>query len=373
MFGNGGWIVANCDSLNNFICAKPPHMRSGNHRLVYRNTSLAYPTFHFWWNHTPDRSDNEKPGFKLLWHIENGTVLDIRELVSEDLLGRVSTPGLGEPAPPDYYNEVHEYNIVIELPKSSPNGTLAVDVDVKVQQEGSLELLTAEQELVFYNISTTWLEAEEFCASEGGHLASVVSRHQYQRLKAFIEPKGLVTEFIWLGGTDGGIEGEWTWSDGSKWSVGYWMQSEPSNLIGQNCMVFLYDSAAEFCYRKYPFICNLPVKKVIKADSQLLFTSENISSGALQFTWVSQPTSHRNKSLAKQSTSFEGNGNASLLDVKEKLNDARTHAKGGFTIQWQVKGSDMNTNMTKEGYWAQKFNQKSDGRQTVRNTQYPTA
>ena len=66
-------------------------------------------------------------------------------------------------------------------------------------------------------MNLTWTAAEEFCFSKGGHLASVASLFHWRRLKTFLARKGLFWENLSLG--DEAREGEWTWTDASKWSV----------------------------------------------------------------------------------------------------------------------------------------------------------
>ena len=68
------------------------------------------------------------------WQIENGSLPDVMELVSKDLEGSVSTPGLGSLPPPNYYKERHEYTAVIELPHNITDAidTLVVDLDVTI-------------------------------------------------------------------------------------------------------------------------------------------------------------------------------------------------------------------------------------------------
>ena len=122
------------------------------------------------------------PGFKLTWHIESGSFPDVREFVSRDLSGSVSTPGLGTVPPPNYDKERHEYTAVIELPYNVTDviggNALVVDVDVTIpedQPEAEVELLTAHRQLVYYETSLSWSDAEAHCVSKGGHLASFTS------------------------------------------------------------------------------------------------------------------------------------------------------------------------------------------------------
>ena len=61
----------------------------------------------------------------------------------------------------------------------------------------------------------TWSEAERFCQSQGGHLASVTSR----KIHNYLNGKGVT---LWVGGTDEDQEGSWFWSDCSDWRFTLW-------------------------------------------------------------------------------------------------------------------------------------------------------
>ena len=91
--------------------------------MVLGKDLLQSPTFNFWWRYNPDSRDNEMPGFKLSWQVENGSLPDVREFVSKELSGSVSTPGLGSLPPPDYYKERHEYT---ELQKRADSADQSV-------------------------------------------------------------------------------------------------------------------------------------------------------------------------------------------------------------------------------------------------------
>ena len=97
----GLWMRTKCDNAYSFICTNPVLNGSGDSTVFIRNPFPHNPTYHFWWNHTLERKD--QPGFKITWWIENGSRSDVREFVSKDLQGSVSTPGLGSLPPPNYY------------------------------------------------------------------------------------------------------------------------------------------------------------------------------------------------------------------------------------------------------------------------------
>ena len=161
--------------------------------MILGKDLLKSPTFSFWWSHNPDRKDTETPGFKVSWRVENGSLPDVKEFVSKELSGSVSTPGLGSAPSPNYYGETHEYTAVIELPHNITDvigdDALVVDVDVTIpdnQTEGGVEVLTADPKFEYNNKFMSWASAEAFCVSKGGHLASVSSPYSLASLHDFI-------------------------------------------------------------------------------------------------------------------------------------------------------------------------------------------
>ena len=111
----GFWEAGDCYKASKYhICANPPSRIFGNHTLVTRKDSLRnVRNFQFWWNHTVDGMASGKPGFKLTWHIENGTFPDVGEAVGRDLSGRMSTPGFDPSSPLSPVKS--EYTAIIKL------------------------------------------------------------------------------------------------------------------------------------------------------------------------------------------------------------------------------------------------------------------
>ena len=289
MKGERDWQMSWCHWSNPFICDFSSNRMSGNHTLVFRNTALTNSIVHFWWNHTHDSSDQNMLGFHINWRIENGTIDDARQFESTSLSGEISTLGFDTLPPPNNHKERQEYTAVIELPHNITDiigdSALVVDVDIvpdDQRQSGVELLLDGETKLEFNEMGMNWSDAEEFCISKGGHLASVASHFHWHRLQSFIENLGLNTQSIWLGGTDEAEEGEWVWTDGSKWSEEYWNPTEPTNSSHQNCLdswkSVWYDDS---CQSPFMSICSLPTKIGLTSKTQVVFTSENISRPAI--------------------------------------------------------------------------------------------
>ncbi|XP_067106420.1 CD209 antigen-like protein C [Osmerus mordax] len=90
----------------------------------------------------------------------------------------------------------------------------------------------------FYHISTedkSWAESRQDCKSKGADLVVIDSREEQTFLQNF-------GKRVWIGLTDGEIEGTWTWVDGNKLinpSLNFWDQGEPNNAnSGEDCVEF---------------------------------------------------------------------------------------------------------------------------------------
>ena len=374
---DGDWISYMCDYKRFFICVNQPIKMTGNQTLVFKGASLVNQSLYFWTNKSTDNTQ----GFKLSWQIENGSLPDVMELVSKDLEGNVSTPGLGSLPPPNYYKERHEYTAVIELPHNVTDaisdGALIIDVDIVAdnQSESRVELVTGEASFYFNNNSMNWSVAKAFCVSKGGHLASMASPSQWQRLKDFITDNNL-SGAMWLGGTKESKEGEWTWNDGSEWSVEHWgppvLPSARDESDGQICLAvsysYIYSNNThsigwlhDSCITPsgWQSICSVPTMTTLNSSTQVVFTSENIStSPAIQVRWVAQPSGEDK----------EKDVNLGLHDAQNNLQNTSLSSKEmpGFKITWELHGK---TNVNSEAHrsrseWG-KIDQKSSNKRDL--------
>ena len=76
--------------------------------------------------------------------------------------------------------------------------------------------------------SMYWDEAEAACEAEGGQLATINSAEEQAFIVELIEDTGRKYNY-WLGGTDEGHEGTWTWVTGEPWSYSNWRKKQPDN------------------------------------------------------------------------------------------------------------------------------------------------
>ncbi|XP_042879751.1 perlucin-like protein [Penaeus japonicus] len=94
------------------------------------------------------------------------------------------------------------------------------------------------------DFARTWSESREYCQGIGGDLAIVHTCDEFTTLVRNIHMLGqeVPDRFsYWLGGTDLGDEGSWTWIDGTPMAMGvpFWGQAgdtfEPNGGDAQNC------------------------------------------------------------------------------------------------------------------------------------------
>ena len=86
-------------------------------------------------------------------------------------------------------------------------------------------------------LKLNWLESEETCRKQGGHLASIPSQAVHDNITAQFQDKEHKT--MWIGGTDQEKEGVWKWTDCSLWNFTPWKRGQPDNIKnGQHCLEF---------------------------------------------------------------------------------------------------------------------------------------
>ena len=74
----------------------------------------------------------------------------------------------------------------------------------------------------------TWAEAKVDAEARGGHLATITSADEQAVIVAGLNASNNDLH-LWLGGTDEGLEGNWTWVTGETWDYDNWLKGEPNN------------------------------------------------------------------------------------------------------------------------------------------------
>ncbi|XP_071511250.1 macrophage mannose receptor 1-like [Diadema antillarum] len=82
----------------------------------------------------------------------------------------------------------------------------------------------------------TWSQAEVFCNSKGGHLASYHSSEEEAYFLENFTPNNTVNNYgFWLGINDHTIQGGWEWTDSTAVIYTNWEPNEPSGASGEDC------------------------------------------------------------------------------------------------------------------------------------------
>uniref|UniRef100_A0A0F8AC12 Type-2 ice-structuring protein n=1 Tax=Larimichthys crocea TaxID=215358 RepID=A0A0F8AC12_LARCR len=105
----------------------------------------------------------------------------------------------------------------------------------------------------------TWAKAESNCRSLGGHLASIHNILEYHAIQNLIKSATYENKATWAGGSDAQVEGEWFWSDGTRFSYSNWCPGEPNNDRSQHCLQINYGAGNCWddvsCYKYRPSVC----------------------------------------------------------------------------------------------------------------------
>ena len=110
----------------------------------------------------------------------------------------------------------------------------------------------------FSNFKTNWADAEDFCQSNGTHLASVNSMATNNYMVSELATRGI--DKAWFGGNDIEEEGTWTWTDRSSWGFTFWNKGQPNNGMGlkQDCLQYdrdVYKWDDDYCSRDKVVVC----------------------------------------------------------------------------------------------------------------------
>ncbi|XP_013886511.1 galactose-specific lectin nattectin [Austrofundulus limnaeus] len=90
---------------------------------------------------------------------------------------------------------------------------------------------------LFVRGQVDWATAERACIAYGGNLASFHSRAEYDFLRTVVYRATGSNPRTWVGASDAVKDGNWLWSDGSRFSSVSWGAGEPNNAGGrEDCM-----------------------------------------------------------------------------------------------------------------------------------------
>ena len=104
-----------------------------------------------------------------------------------------------------------------------------------------------------------WIDAEDFCQNEGGHLASVTTNATKQYVDEGLTNRTGLGD-VYLGGNDIEEEGVWKWTDCTPWDVEFWNPGEPNNGGGiRDCLQHYQLQKTwddDHCFNDKSFLCS---------------------------------------------------------------------------------------------------------------------
>ncbi len=120
-----------------------------------------------------------------------------------------------------------------------------------------LESSGEHQYKIFYD-TLTWEEAKSACEAMGGHLATVTSEEEQQKLNSYNGGN----HNLWIGGYKN-ADGQWCWVTGEPWEYENWGDGEPNNssnvVAGESCVAMWpekwNDLANSNTYEQSGYIC----------------------------------------------------------------------------------------------------------------------
>jgi hypothetical protein len=99
------------------------------------------------------------------------------------------------------------------------------------------------------NSRMTWAEAEAYCENNGGHLATVGSQEEYDKIVALAEQSGRVV--IWLGASCG-TDHNFSWVTGEDFAYTSWMEGEPNNEGGDENYLVMFKVNGQWVWSDVP-------------------------------------------------------------------------------------------------------------------------
>lgn len=174
------------------------------------------------------------------------TVPDVTGLSQADATQRLEGAGLGVGTVRDEYSDSVSSGCVISQSVSAgttaAKGTSVGLVVSKGSRQTSGSSGSSESSssgghtYTLVQQAMTWDDAEAYCESRGGHLATITSADEYQRVLSSMSGTGV--RVCWVGGHRSG--NSWYWVTGEDFSYTAWASGEPNNDGGgENCLALL--------------------------------------------------------------------------------------------------------------------------------------
>lgn len=129
--------------------------------------------------------------------------------------------------------------------------------------------------LLIYTDVNSWEEAQSYCESLGGHLATITSAEENEFVYSYVVASG--SRNAYFGMTDKNREGTWEWCTGEEFSYSNWAPDQPSDSVGEENYGMYWDNYSNGEWNdgsfdgNHPFICEWDnaADSVIMSDAVL--------------------------------------------------------------------------------------------------------
>lgn len=99
-----------------------------------------------------------------------------------------------------------------------------------------------------------WEEAKAYCESLGGHLATITSKEEEEKVLAIVNSSDV--KVLWLGANDLNSTGNFKWVNGDDFSYYNWAVNEPNNEGGVEHYLVLYKIEENWLWNDGPINTN---------------------------------------------------------------------------------------------------------------------
>ena len=206
---------------------------------------------------------------------------------SSEPQGSFRTPGFGDSKYEGaFFNRPHSLHYVLDLEHIREfvgEGSLVLNIHA----QGNWSYSFQEQQLQLYQQNLSMSDAESYCADRGGHLPSIMSLEEQERVSD--AANGTV---VWLGAKKKTTGSGWEWTDGRPWGFENWSFDGPQNCLNCTCALDYsrngfawYDTVCDNPFnRNYPFVCAVP-PRMMSGNQTLTLDKASLVSPILHFWW----------------------------------------------------------------------------------------
>ena len=232
--------------------------------------------------------------------------------------GTIKTPFFGENFKKAYYMEDKYHHRILDFPDDIKtqigNGTLVIELEIDTRLEEGWDEWVGYKEGTKYKLNPelmTMYDAERRCATEGGHLASILSPWENMQAAHFSKGKP------WIGG-ERIHEGVWRWTDGSSWNFNRMNHFEDNDFKQCVHLTFGYNWRQWMCDALAPSLCQESITRMRgKQRLEMEYTQDQLTFPYFQ-VW------HSYRATGK-----------TLLDSWDK-----SRMMTGFSLSWKIKNTD---------------------------------